>query len=293
MKYQEGQRVKLRDDLQIGETYGGWVFTKKGEEYIGGFVTLKEWVDYDEEKGQSNGFFISEEVDLNNKSFIITYDMIDDEKSKYILKDGDSLAMAFSNVLNHEQREKVRQQPTSELLHTSNQQSKKETLSVTKVIDTMDNEENIKPAHYRKGMDDLFEAAYRTRPFSEYRAIMEFVAERYLRRMKGSPEKRIEDLNKAIYTLERLKEKEIIELEKITSLENKTLNWFSWHKEKVKDKKLSEKESILNILNLTYFSIQEEDLRLAVFKHAQAMMESEDQIDPKIYHDITRMVLNA
>ena len=66
--------------------------------------------------------------------------------------------------------------------------------------------DNIKPEHYRKGEIDLFESWYRTRPFNEFRAIMESIAERYMKRDK---EDRILDLNKAIYTLERLKEKEI------------------------------------------------------------------------------------
>ena len=66
--------------------------------------------------------------------------------------------------------------------------------------------DNIKPEHYRKGEIDLFESWYRTRPFNEFRAIMESIAERYMKRDK---ENRIQDLDKAIYTLERLKEKEI------------------------------------------------------------------------------------
>lgn len=69
-----------------------------------------------------------------------------------------------------------------------------------------DNLDSIKPKHYRKGMDDLFESWYRTRPFNEYRAIMESIAERYMKRAKDN---RMEDLDKAIYTLERLKEKEL------------------------------------------------------------------------------------
>ena len=66
--------------------------------------------------------------------------------------------------------------------------------------------DNIRPEHYRKGEIDLFESWYRTYPFNEYRAIMQAVAERYMRRDKND---RVEDLGKAIYTLERLKEKEI------------------------------------------------------------------------------------
>lgn len=65
--------------------------------------------------------------------------------------------------------------------------------------------DTIQPAHYNKGEIDLFESAYRTRPFNEFRAIMEFVAERYMKRDKDN---RIQDLDKAIYTLTRLKEYE-------------------------------------------------------------------------------------
>ena len=72
--------------------------------------------------------------------------------------------------------------------------------------------DNIRPEHYRKGEIDLFESWYRTRPFNEFRAIMESVAERYMKRDK---EDRILDLNKAMETLERLKEYEEKEREKV------------------------------------------------------------------------------
>lgn len=64
----------------------------------------------------------------------------------------------------------------------------------------------IEPEHYRKGDIDLYEAWYLTRPFSEFRAIMESIAERYIKRDKVD---RLEDLDKAIYTLQRLKEYEV------------------------------------------------------------------------------------
>lgn len=70
----------------------------------------------------------------------------------------------------------------------------------------------IKPKHYNKGEIDLFESWYQTRPFSEVRAIMESIAERYIKRVKID---RIEDLNKAIYTIERLIEFENREKEEI------------------------------------------------------------------------------
>ena len=66
----------------------------------------------------------------------------------------------------------------------------------------------IKPAHYRKGEIDLYESWYRTYPFNEFRAIMSAIAERYMKRDKDN---RIQDLDKAIYTLNRLKEYEELE----------------------------------------------------------------------------------
>lgn len=63
----------------------------------------------------------------------------------------------------------------------------------------------IQPPHYRKGEIDLYESWYRTRPFAEFRAIMESIAERYMKRDKLN---RLEDLDKAIYTLQRLREYE-------------------------------------------------------------------------------------
>ena len=69
----------------------------------------------------------------------------------------------------------------------------------------------IEPEHYNKGEIDLYESAYRTRPFNETRAILEFVAERYMKRDKIN---RLEDIDKAIYTLQRLRVYEGLELEK-------------------------------------------------------------------------------
>lgn len=65
---------------------------------------------------------------------------------------------------------------------------------------------NIKPDHYKKGEIDLFESAYLTYPFNEFRAIMQFVAERYMKRDKID---RIEDLDKCIETLTRLRAYEL------------------------------------------------------------------------------------
>jgi len=66
--------------------------------------------------------------------------------------------------------------------------------------------DSIKPQHYRKGEVDLYESWYKTYPFNEFRAGMQMIADRYMRRDK---ENRIQDLDKGIYTLERPKEYEV------------------------------------------------------------------------------------
>ena len=66
--------------------------------------------------------------------------------------------------------------------------------------------DNIKPEHYRKGEIDLYEAFSQIFPHNEYRAGMQMIAMRYMFRDKVD---RVEDISKAIYSLERLKEKEI------------------------------------------------------------------------------------
>ena len=66
--------------------------------------------------------------------------------------------------------------------------------------------DNIKPDHYRKGKIDLYEAFSQIFPHNEYRAGMQMIAMRYMFRDKID---RVEDIGKSIYTLERLKEKEI------------------------------------------------------------------------------------
>ena len=66
--------------------------------------------------------------------------------------------------------------------------------------------DNIRPPHYRKGEIDLYESWYRTRPFSEFRAIMEAIAERYMKRDKSN---RLEDIDIDPYDLMTLKASKI------------------------------------------------------------------------------------
>ena len=81
--------------------------------------------------------------------------------------------------------------------------------------------DNIKPEHYRKGEIDLYEAFSQIFPHNEYRAGMQMIAMRYMFRDKID---RVEDIGKAIYTLERLREKEIEHAKKNT----KTLEEVLW-----------------------------------------------------------------
>ena len=81
--------------------------------------------------------------------------------------------------------------------------------------------DNIKPEHYRKGEIDLYEAFSQIFPHNEYRAGMQMIAMRYMFRDKVD---RVEDISKAIYSLERLKEKEIEHRDKQEKVKsNKTL----------------------------------------------------------------------
>ncbi|PJH64437.1 hypothetical protein, partial [Salmonella enterica] len=55
---------------------------------------------------------------------------------------------------------------------------------------------------YNRGNIDLYESWYQRLPFNEFKAIMRAIAERYMWRDKNDT---LEDLNKATYTIERLK----------------------------------------------------------------------------------------
>ena len=69
-----------------------------------------------------------------------------------------------------------------------------------------DNLDAIKPKHYHRGLDDLIEGWYRTQPWNEWRTSMVNLAERYFRRDKNDP---VEDIEKGIFVMNRVKEKEI------------------------------------------------------------------------------------
>ena len=64
----------------------------------------------------------------------------------------------------------------------------------------------VTPSHYRQGKTDLFETWYLTYPFNEFRAIMKSHIAKYLHRYQDK--NGIEDLDKASYCIQRLREYE-------------------------------------------------------------------------------------
>lgn len=80
-------------------------------------------------------------------------------------------------------------------------------------------EDAIRPKHYRKGLDDLMEGWYRTQPWNEWRTSMVNLAERYFRRDKADP---VEDIDKGIYVMKRVREKELERLNNKERVNNET-----------------------------------------------------------------------
>lgn len=144
------------------------------KEKNGGYVT-----EYEIEEG----YPISVDV---GSSIVFAVEFVDEKKAKRI---SDKLASMFSRQLEVLPKTNLQNNPDPQL------------------------NDPIKPTHYRKGNIDLYGSWYQTRPFNEFRAIMESIAERYMKRDK---ENRLEDLDKCIYTLTRLKEYEQKERENET-----------------------------------------------------------------------------
>ena len=73
MKYKVGDKVKVREDLEIGETYGGLTFSVQMREYRGQIVTIKTADDdsYQIEEDELNWYWTEEmleDVKNDNKS---------------------------------------------------------------------------------------------------------------------------------------------------------------------------------------------------------------------------------
>jgi len=78
----------------------------------------------------------------------------------------------------------------------------REDIGVEFKVDKVNKEDAIKPSHYHRGKIDKYESWYQQLPFNEFKSVMRAIAERYMWRDKNDT---LEDLNKAIYTIERLK----------------------------------------------------------------------------------------
>ena len=172
MRFKVGGKVRVRENLIVGKAYGEQEFVEGMEKYRGKVM----------------------EVD-------------GDWNTGCHLK-GDKENWAFSD----EMLEPIEDPLAQKILERNNKRSIQDRLpeELEKIL-AYEPHDPIKPEHYNKGEIDLFESAYRTRPFNEFRAIMEFVAERYMKRDKNE---RVEDINKAMETLRRLKEYEEKEREK-------------------------------------------------------------------------------
>lgn len=145
----KGDRLKVRDDLIVDETYGDFDFTQIMSKYKGEVVTIDK-----------------------------IYDI---NKGVYLIKEDGSLSAWTKSML--------------EFI----------------VNETDDSYDAIIPEHYRQGQIDLIESWYRLFPFNEFKAGMIMYAQRYFMRKKVN---RIEDMEKGLYVMQRLKEYEELEKEK-------------------------------------------------------------------------------
>ena len=174
MRFKVGDKVRIKKDLDINRNYGDIGIMREMEEFLG------------------------------NEARIIHVEHGDDKY--YELDIDDSRWMWNDEML--EPIHKTDAEIMQELIEGRN---KKPKVSITlgEFLEEQEQERDaIQPPHYNKGEIDLFESWYRTRPFNEFRAIMESIAERYMKRDK---EDRVQDLEKSIYTLTRLKEYEELE----------------------------------------------------------------------------------
>ena len=164
--YKVGDKVRVREDLEVGKKYGRQVFVDSMKRYRGEVTeVVSAWND---------GYHLKE----------------DDENWEWT----------------DEMLEPIEDPIITKILERNNKPVK-----MISDENLLNDNDPIKPAHYNKGEIDLFESAYRTRPFNEFRAIMEFIAERCMKRDKQD---RVEDINKSIETLTRLKEYEELESSK-------------------------------------------------------------------------------
>ena len=73
MKFKVGEKVRVREDLEVGEFYGDYLFSKKMVEYQGKLTTIADII-------YTQNFYI---LDIDNKSHMWTDEMLEpvDEKN--------------------------------------------------------------------------------------------------------------------------------------------------------------------------------------------------------------------
>lgn len=109
MKYKVGDKVKVREDLEIGETYGGLTFSVQMREYRGQIVTIKTADDdsYQIEEDELNWYWTDEmleDVKNDNKSI---GQIIDEclKSPEMILKQSNIIATKAKEALEKVERE--------------------------------------------------------------------------------------------------------------------------------------------------------------------------------------------
>jgi|SRR5690625_1146708 len=187
MKFKVGDKVRVREDLEVGERYD-YLVTPGMVKYRGEVIEIGD---------KYSSYYIQK----GSAPYAWTDEMLEPIE--------DPLAKKVEERNNKPEKDKHWAEEIVEFRKQglSYREIRKKLKPSRQVkLDNSKADDPIQPTHYRKGEIDLYESWYRTYPFNEFRAGMQMIAERYMRRDKND---RIEDLEKARYTLERLKEYEV------------------------------------------------------------------------------------
>lgn len=175
MKFKVGDKVRVKKNLIVGKDYGWFSFVETMEEHMGKVVTI---------------------YGINLQAG--AYDIAEDGGEAY---------------WTDEMLEPIEDPLAQKVLERNNKPSIQEQLEEN-LLKLFDEDDKVNsPSHYTNNGKDLFDELYDRLFHSKkmftgrevFIIVMKFVAERYIRRY---PNKNEEDLQKGIYTLERLKEYE-------------------------------------------------------------------------------------
>ena len=164
VKFKVGDKVRVREVLEVDKRYGSEFFVDGMEKYRGEVMEIESTIAYHLKEDDENWSFTDEMLE-----------------------------------------------PIADPLAAKIEERNNKPVKMISGENLLSENDPIKPSHYNKGEIDLFESWYRTYPFNEFRAGMQMIAERYMKRDKHD---RVEDINKSIETLTRLKEYEEMEKSK-------------------------------------------------------------------------------